>query len=146
MRLLTRADPWTEHRRRATELGTAEPHAAEILRLYLALLDVWSESPLVTAPRRLVCSRCSESWIYPRMICAGCGNPDTTGLPVYSDAERFPGLRIDACEVCRTYLVTVDLPKNPAAEPVVDELAALPLDLFARERGFTKITPNLVGF
>src|SRR5205807_10232756 len=44
MRLLTRADPWTEHRRRATELGTAEPHAAEILRLYLALLDVWSES------------------------------------------------------------------------------------------------------
>ncbi|TME20666.1 MAG: formate dehydrogenase accessory protein FdhE [Chloroflexi bacterium] len=263
MRLLTRTDPWTEHRRRATELGTAEPHAAEILRLYLALLDVWSESAgpiraappaaaelpafavrtllpgvlgatlaagplalresvlrrfeeadladlvacwlagaelppvdrylaraaaapilelvpdlaratgstgrdsrhcpacgglpqlayfgkseeaLVTAPRRLVCSRCSESWIYPRMICAGCGNPDTTGLPVYSDAERFPGLRIDACEVCRTYLVTVDLPKDPAAEPVVDELAALPLDLFARERGFTKITPNLVGF
>jgi hypothetical protein len=29
---------------------------------------------------------------------------------------------------------------------VVDELAALPLDLVARERGFTKIIPNLMGF
>jgi hypothetical protein len=30
--------------------------------------------------------------------------------------------------------------------PEVDELAALPLDLFAAERGLFKITPNLMGF
>jgi len=30
--------------------------------------------------------------------------------------------------------------------PVVDELAAIPLDLYAREQGFSKITPNLMGF
>ena len=29
--------------------------------------------------------------------------------------------------------------------PVVDELVALPLDLYAQERGFTKIMPNLMG-
>jgi hypothetical protein len=29
---------------------------------------------------------------------------------------------------------------------VVDEMAALPLDLYAREHGFTKIIPNLMGF
>jgi hypothetical protein len=28
----------------------------------------------------------------------------------------------------------------------VDELIALPLDLFAAEHGLTKITPNLMGF
>jgi formate dehydrogenase maturation protein FdhE len=28
---------------------------------------------------------------------------------------------------------------------VVDELAALPLDLYARERGLTKVTLNLMG-
>ena len=48
--------------------------------------------------------------------------------------------------MCRRYLLTVDLPKDPSAVPVVDELAALPLDLFVQERGFKKITPNLMGF
>ena len=104
-----------------------------------------SGEALVSAPRRLLCSRCAESWIYPRLVCAGCGSEDTARLPIYSDNEHFAGLRIDACEACSRYLVTVDLPKEPGAVPVVDELAAAPLDLFARERGFTKITPNLMG-
>jgi formate dehydrogenase maturation protein FdhE len=110
----------------------------------LAYFGVSAEA-LVTAPRQLLCSRCSRSWAYPRMVCAGCGNRDTPGLPIFSDPDRFPGLRLDACEACHRYLVTVDLPKDPAAVPIVDELAALPLDLFAQERGFTKITANLMG-
>jgi FdhE protein len=105
-----------------------------------------SDEDLVTAPRSLVCSRCAESWPYPRMVCAGCGNDDTSRLPIYSDHERFASLRLDACEACHTYLVTVDRPKDREAVPVVDELVALPLDLYARERGFRKITPNLMGF
>jgi FdhE protein len=105
-----------------------------------------SGEALVAAPRRLLCSRCAHSWVYPRLVCAGCGSEDTARLPIYSDSELFAGLRIDACEACSRYLVTVDLPKEPTAVPIVDELAALPLDLFARERGFQKITPNLMGF
>lgn len=105
-----------------------------------------SDEPLVAAHRRLLCSRCAGTWTYPRMVCAGCGNEDTARLPIYSDPELFAHLRVDACEACGRYLVTVDLPKDPAAVPVVDELLALPLDLYARERGFQKITPNLMGF
>jgi hypothetical protein len=105
-----------------------------------------SGEALVAAPRYLLCSRCSESWVYPRMVCAGCGSEDTSALPIFAATEQFANLRADACEKCRRYLLTVDLPKDPAAVPVVDELAALPLDLFVRERGFTKITPNLMGF
>jgi Protein involved in formate dehydrogenase formation len=105
-----------------------------------------SDEALVAAPRRLLCSRCSQSWVYPRMVCAGCGSEDTAALPIFADMEQFPSIRADACEECRHYLLTIDLPKDPAAVPFVDELAALPLDLFVRERGFTKITPNLMGF
>jgi Protein involved in formate dehydrogenase formation len=105
-----------------------------------------SDDPLLTAPRRLLCSRCSTAWPYPRMVCAGCGEADTSQLQVYGDSERFPHLRVDACDVCTRYLVTVELSKQPAAVPLVDELAALPLDLYARERGVKKIVPNLVGF
>jgi formate dehydrogenase accessory protein FdhE len=105
-----------------------------------------SDEALVAAPRHLLCSRCSESWVFPRMVCAACGNEDTGALPIFADTEQFPNVRVDACEKCRHYLLTIDLPKDPAAVPVVDELAALPLDLFVRERGFTKLTPNLMGF
>jgi formate dehydrogenase maturation protein FdhE len=55
------------------------------------------------------------------------------------------GVRGDGSDTCRRYLVTVDGRKDPAAVPIVDELVALPLDLHVRERGFSKIVPNLMG-
>ena len=104
-----------------------------------------SGEALLTGPRMLVCGRCATTWQYPRMACAGCGEDAAGRLPILADHDVFPHLRADACETCRTYLLTVDMPKDPAAVPLVDELAALPLDLAAKERGFNKITPNLVG-
>ena len=100
---------------------------------------------LVSGPRMLLCCRCGESWVYQRMTCPGCGEQATSKLPIFADAERFPHLRADACESCRRYLITIDLRKEAAAVPVVDELVALPLDLYVKERGFTKIVPNLMA-
>lgn len=122
-----------------------------------------SGEDLVTGPRHLVCARCAADWVHPRMVCAGCGEETSARLPVYSvvddDPPRpdppppvggakvpFAHIRIDACETCRRYLLGVDLRRDAAAVPLVDELAALPLDLYARERGLTKIAPNLMGF
>jgi formate dehydrogenase formation protein len=100
---------------------------------------------LLTAPRQLMCARCGEFWVHDRLSCAGCGERSSATRSIFSDDERLPALSVDACERCRRYLITVDGRKDPAAVPVVDELAALPLDLYARERGFTKIAPNLMG-
>jgi formate dehydrogenase maturation protein FdhE len=100
---------------------------------------------LVSGPRMLACCRCGESWIHQRMTCPGCGEQTTGKLPIFADAERFPHLRADGCETCRQYLITIDLRKEPQAVPVVDELVALPLDLYVKERGFTKIVPNLMA-
>ncbi|MDQ6766636.1 MAG: formate dehydrogenase accessory protein FdhE [Candidatus Eremiobacteraeota bacterium] len=71
------------------------------------------------------------------------GNPEQTSA---QGAPRFRHLRIDACRACAHYLLTVDLGREPQAVPVVDELAAVPLDLYAKELGMTKIVPNLMGF
>jgi formate dehydrogenase maturation protein FdhE len=57
----------------------------------------------------------------------------------------FPHLRIEGCEHCDRYVLGVDLGRDPQAVPEVDELAAIPLALYAVERGFTKLTPNLMG-
>ena len=43
------------------------------------------------------------------------------------------------------YLQLVDLGRDPEAIPEVDELAGLPLDLWAQERGYRKLCPNLAG-
>ena len=104
-----------------------------------------SGEALVTAPRRLVCARCAGIWTHTRMVCAGCGESTGARLPIYADEERFPHLRVEGCETCRRYLVAVDARRDAAAVPEVDELAALPLDLYAKERGLRKVTPNLMG-
>jgi len=101
---------------------------------------------LLTSPRKLVCSRCANEWVLSRMTCASCGETSGAKMPILSDVDLFPHLRIDACEICRRYLITIDQRKDPRAVPIVDELVALPLDLVAAERGYTKIARNLMGF
>ena len=125
---------------------------------------------LAAGPRLLLCARCHAGWGYARMTCPSCGENSGPRLPIFSEegtaaGERgsvirglpagvareapsavFPHMRIEACDSCRRYLLNVDLAGDPAAVPLVDELSALPLDLYARERGFSKITTNLMGF
>ncbi len=74
----------------------------------------------------------------------GKGDENHGGNSAYE--AIFPHVRIEACETCRRYLLSIDLASDARAVPLVDELASLPLDLYARERGLSKITPNLMGF
>ncbi|HKY51623.1 MAG TPA: formate dehydrogenase accessory protein FdhE [Candidatus Limnocylindria bacterium] len=105
-----------------------------------------SGEALVTGQRRLVCARCANEWVYPRMTCVACGTTESSKLVVLADPEQLPHLRIDACERCKRYIVSIDARLEGRAVPVVDELAAIPLDMAAAERGFTKVTSNLMGF
>lgn len=100
---------------------------------------------LVAGQRRLVCARCAGEWSFPRMVCAGCGEPASARLPILADHSVLPHLRADCCNSCQTYLVTVDVAKEPAAIPVVDEVAAIPLGVVAEERGYRKLNRNLFG-
>jgi FdhE protein len=105
-----------------------------------------SGEALVTGQRRLVCARCANEWVYPRMTCVACGETESSKLVVIADPDQLPHLRVDACERCKRYIVSVDARLEGHAVPIVDELAAIPLDIAAAERGFTKVTPNLMGF
>jgi FdhE protein len=96
------------------------------------------------AKRSLICSLCATEWDYRRLVCPACGEEDVHKLAVYS-AKEFEYVRVEACDTCRFFLNTVDLTKNGNAVPVVDELATIPLSLWATEQGYTKIQPNLLG-
>jgi len=111
---------------------------------------------LVSGHRELQCARCAATWSFSGSACAHCGAARRTVYAERHDGPRvgraeggdatFPHVRVEACASCDRYLVDVDLGRDPRAVPEVDELAALPLDLYAAERGLTKITPNLMGF
>ncbi|MFN7920451.1 MAG: formate dehydrogenase accessory protein FdhE [Bryobacteraceae bacterium] len=90
----------------------------------------------------LVCSTCLVEWPFPRRQCPHCGTADQ--LAFYS-ADLLPHLETQMCDACRRYLHLVHLAKDPAAVPDVDEVAALPLDVWAIEQGFEKIQQNLIG-
>jgi formate dehydrogenase accessory protein FdhE len=94
--------------------------------------------------RRMMCSFCLQEWDFRRIYCPACGEEDEKKLPVYV-AEQFPHIRVEACETCKVYVRTIDLTKDGNAVPVVDDLAAIPLSLWAHERGYTRVQPNLLG-
>ena len=93
--------------------------------------------------RSLVCSFCLAEWEFRRIVCPGCGEGDHAKLPVYT-AEELKHVRVEACDSCRIYIKTVDMTKNGLAEPVVDEMASVPLDLWAQKQGYTKLQTNLM--
>jgi formate dehydrogenase maturation protein FdhE len=88
----------------------------------------------------LVCSLCATEWRFPRAECPECG-----AQAVFYSSERMPHVQTQICESCRRYLHVVDAGKDPHAMPLVDEIAALSMDVWAREQGFRKIHPNLAG-
>jgi FdhE protein len=95
------------------------------------------------AKRSLLCSFCSTEWDYRRLICTACEQEDIERLPMYT-AEEFPYIRVEACDVCNSFIKTVDLTKDGRAIPPVDEIASLPLTLWAEEKGYRKQHPNLL--
>jgi FdhE protein len=96
------------------------------------------------AKRSFICSLCAHEWDFLRVICPGCGEDRADALCAYT-SEQFHHVRVDACDTCKTYVKTVDLTRNGLAVPVVDELATLPLTLWAQEHGYTKLQPNLMA-
>lgn len=96
------------------------------------------------ARRCLLCSLCLQEWDYRRLVCAYCGEESDPKLPVFT-TEALPHLRVEACESCKAYLTGVNLAQDGRAVPVVDELAGIPLRLWAEQQGYHRGMPNLLG-
>jgi len=94
--------------------------------------------------RFLLCSFCTQEWEFRRIHCPTCGEQAEGKLPVYV-AEQLPHIRVEACDTCKFFLTGIDLTKDGHAIPLVDDLAAIPLSLWAHEHGYSRLQPNLLG-
>jgi formate dehydrogenase accessory protein FdhE len=96
------------------------------------------------AKKSLICMLCAHEWQFRRIYCPACGEEREPQMAFYS-APEIAHVRVDVCDTCHTYLKSIDLTKTGLAVAVVDELATIPLDLWAREHGYQKLQINLLG-
>jgi formate dehydrogenase maturation protein FdhE len=94
--------------------------------------------------KSLICMLCAHEWAFRRIYCPACGEEREPQMAYYS-APEIAHVRLDVCDTCHVYLKTIDLTKTGLAVAVVDELATIPLDLWATEHGYEKLQINLLG-
>lgn len=94
--------------------------------------------------RHLLCATCLTNWPFRRVVCAFCLEERPSKL-AYFHTPQYDHVRIEACDTCKHYIKGVDLTRFGLAVPLVDEVAAAALDVWARDHGYTKIELNLVG-
>jgi formate dehydrogenase maturation protein FdhE len=111
-----------------------------ILSTPLSMADVSADG----GSRQLQCANCLFLWSFRRVRCPNCGEEDEHKLG-YFRPPALDYIRVDACDCCRHYLKSIDLGRLGIAVPLVDEVAAAPLDAWACDHGYQKIELNLLG-
>jgi FdhE protein len=92
------------------------------------------------ATRYLHCGLCAAEWHYVRITCAHCGS--TKGIAYQAIEGQNGPVRAETCDECGTYTKILDLTKDPAVEPLADDLASLGLDIMVDEAGWQRAAPN----
>jgi FdhE protein len=90
--------------------------------------------------RYLECTLCATQSHSVRVKCSHCAS--TKGI-VYQRIEGSPeGTQAESCEECHSYRKIFAQSKLFDAEPFVDDLASLPLDLMMNEAGYHRPNPH----
>ncbi|MBP1883943.1 formate dehydrogenase accessory protein FdhE [Sinorhizobium mexicanum] len=92
------------------------------------------------------CSLCCTYWHYVRIKCLLCGS--TKGIS-YREIENQGGtVKAETCDECHGWTKIFYQNKEPAAEPVADDVASLGLDLLMRDGPYHRggFAPLLAGF
>jgi FdhE protein len=126
----------------AAARGLATHAARTWQRGYCPVCGAWPslvEMRGIERERRLRCGCCSADWPLPVLHCAFCGETDhhQLGSLVPESAEQYR--RVETCERCRGYLkVVTTLGALPLRVLARQDLATVPLDLVAQDRGYAR--------
>lgn len=101
---------------------------------------------IVEGPRRhLHCSWCGTTGPYRFIGCPNCGNENTTKLGTLVPEGGEAGFRISTCDDCHTYIKVAEGRVLEEMTADLADLASLPLDIVAQEKGYTRRAPNPIG-
>jgi hypothetical protein len=88
------------------------------------------------AERHLICGRCALRWKFEPLTCPYCRNSDRSRITSFATPDGQ--YRVYACDECRRYLKAYDgRHASRPVMPMVDNVATLPLDAYAMQRGYS---------
>lgn len=92
------------------------------------------------------CSLCCTYWHYVRIKCVLCGS--TKGISYHEIENRGGTVKAETCDECHGWTKIFYQDKEPATDPVADDVASLGLDLLMRESPYRRggFAPLLAGF
>lgn len=98
--------------------------------------------------RFAACALCSTLWHEVRVKCVCCGS--TEGI-AYQEIENGPDageIRAETCLKCNRYVKIMAQVKQPALDPVADDVASLALDMLLRDGKILRggVNPFLLGY
>ncbi len=96
--------------------------------------------------RFCACSLCGTLWNYVRIRCTACGS--TKGISYQELPDTDGSIKAESCGECRTYLKILNQTRQPALDPVADDVATSALDLLMAEDGVRRsgVNPFLLGY
>ena len=110
---------------------------------------LWSAHPalatIIEGPKRLLhCSFCGTSGSYRFIGCPNCGTEDVKKLnTIVSEDEA--GFRVVTCDGCKSYVKIVESPALKDMTIDLVDIASLPLDIIAQEKGYMRRAPNPIS-
>jgi len=83
--------------------------------------------------RYLHCALCAAEWHMVRIKCTHCES--TKGIHYLEIQGGTGAVKAECCDSCGSYLKICYMEKDPAVDPVADDLASVPLDLLVSGSG-----------
>ncbi|NEU13279.1 formate dehydrogenase accessory protein FdhE [Methylobacterium sp. BTF04] len=90
--------------------------------------------------RYCACSLCGTLWNQVRIRCTACGSSE--GVSYYGLDEVSKDVQVETCTTCHSYIKHLHQHRNPALDPVADDIASYGLDLKIAEDGFGRAGLN----
>jgi hypothetical protein len=125
---------------RCAEVLQQRPELALWTHAQCALCGAPPDFAVITpaAERHLICSRCTLRWKFEPLTCPFCLNSDRAQITSFAAHLGDGDYRVYACDVCHRFLKAFDARRaTRPVMPVVDNVATLPLDAAAIQRGYT---------
>ena len=96
--------------------------------------------------RFCACFLCGTLWNIVRIKCVLCGSTEGIG---YQEIDGGPGtIKAETCDKCHGWVKILQQHKDPAIDPIADDVASLGLDLLMREGPYRRggFNPFLAGY
>ncbi len=98
--------------------------------------------------RYAACSCCQTLWNEVRVKCLCCGSTKGIGLQSVDDGTGEATVRAETCDECGSWVKQMLQTKNPALDPVADDVGTLGLDALMRGGTWRRggVNPFLSGY